>query len=85
MSLIGNDYWLTEGLTDRLRGTVALSPDDRALLLSSPTPPAFSTTQPVHGLGPNKDTEMLLKFTTWHLTGVMISNKVSIERYFPLR
>lgn len=78
--------WVSDGMTDlRLRGTVALSPDDRALLLSSPTPPAFSTTQPEHALGPNTDTEVLLKLPTQHLTGVIITNQVSNEGIFPLR
>lgn len=82
---------MTDGLADwptdllPLRGTVTPSPDDQALLLSSPTPPAFSTTQPEHVLGPNTDTEMLLKFTTQLLTGLMRSNKISNGRYFPLR
>lgn len=54
----------TDGVTDLwLHGTVTLSPDDQALLLSSPTPPAFSTTQPEHVLGPDTDKEILLKFT----------------------
>lgn len=78
---------VSDGLTDllRLRGTVTLSPDDRALLLSSPTPPAFSTTQPEHVLGPYTDTEIFFKFTTQHLTEVIISSQVSNEGIFPLR
>lgn len=78
---------MSDGLTDlpRLRGTVTLFPDDRALLLSSPTPPAFSTTQPEHALGPNTDTEIFFKFTTQHLTEVIISSQVSNEGIFPLR
>lgn len=44
-------------LTDLLpRGTVALSPDGPALLLFSPAPPASSTTQPEHALGPDTNT-----------------------------
>lgn len=46
-----------EWLTDlRLRGTVTLAPDDPALLLFSPAPPASSTTQPEHALGPERHT-----------------------------
>lgn len=49
--------WKPDRLTDLLlRGTVTLSPDDQALLLSSPTPPAFSTTQPEHVPGPETHT-----------------------------
>lgn len=79
--------WMTDGLTDlpRLHGTVTLSLDDQALLLSSPTLPAFSTTQPEHVLGPNANTEILLKFSTQYLAGIMISNKVSSKGVFPLR
>lgn len=74
--------WVTDGLTDlrRLRGTVTLSLDDRALLLSSPALPAFSTTQPEHVLGPETNTDVILKLTIQHLTEVkydMKSNDVS--------
>ncbi len=71
--------------TDRTLGGWFSVQHKGALPLSSPTPPAFSTTQPEHALGPNTDTETLLKFTTQHLTGVIISNKVSNESIFPLR
>lgn len=51
----------------RLRGTATLSPDDRALPLSSPTLPAFSTTQPEPAPGPNTHKDMLVTFTDPHL------------------
>lgn len=69
------DELVVDKLTDLLRGTGVLSPDDRALPLSSPAPPAFSTTPPEHVLGP--DTEILVKVTVQHLTGGMISNQIS--------
>lgn len=75
--------WLTDWLTNlpRLRGTVTLSPDGQALLLSSPTPPAFSTTQPEHVPGPNIHTEMILTLIPKHLTGVMMSNMVNNDNF----
>lgn len=65
----------------QLHVTAVLSPDDRALLLSSPALPVFSATQPEHVPGPNADTEMLY---IAHMTEVIISSQLSND-LFPLR
>lgn len=68
--------WLTDL---QLHGTVTLSPDDRALLLFSPAPPASSTTQPERALGPDTQT----KVYTPQLKDVKIADTLSKEGTTP--